>query len=389
MTEPHGFQNAARSAQYEEEAAPQPQPVPTLAPVETPTNTTPQPGRRAAEVTHTAPQLAPAAPQANDAQPEDLRALLAAGSVASGASGPRRATQGVRGFFAKVGIPMAPGAAEVAQIERQERNAANEATVRQARWKRAVGVLVANRKGSAGKTPSAVQLAGALATIRGGSVCAMEVADDPGTLFLRSEGSQADGLGELIRDVQDIRSAGQLAGYMAPQTSYAHVLGTPATRPPLTYEDVRAVSACIDDYYSMRVMDSGNQYSSGPFRAALDVADALVIPILSSADVVLEAVALLEGLRQGNAHDRALAESATVLRLVDGRPEDAALTDRLLGALKAAGHGVLIDVPFDPHIGARTEITLARCQPETREAFTAAAAAVVHSINHTMTVRGN
>lgn len=40
----------------------------------------------------------------------------------------------------------------------------------------------------------------------------------------------------------------------------------------------------------------------------------------------------------------------------------------------------LLDIPYDAHIAERGEITLGKLQPVTREAFVAAAAAVVRTL---------
>ena len=190
----------------------------------------------------------------------------------------RVAKHGARGMLTKMGFAVRPGAAEQAATKIAEKQRQHEDIVRQATWTRAVGILIANPKGGVGKTPVALLLGGMLAAVRGGSVCVMEVADDPGALTFRSEGAPTRGLGELVRDASVITSAGQLAGYTAPQTSFAAVVGSIGARPRLEGTDVTTVATVIDDHFSIRVMDSGNQPSSTAFRAALDKTDILVIP---------------------------------------------------------------------------------------------------------------
>ena len=174
---------------------------------------------------------------------------------------PRVAQRGARGMLAKLGLKVGPGSSEMAAIDIAESQRRFEDIIRQATWTRAVSILIANPKGGVGKTPTALLLGGMLAAVRGGSVCIMEVSDDPGALTFRSEGAPTRGLGELIRDAAEIRSAGQLAGYTAPQTSFAAVVGSVGPRPRLEGEDVTAVAKVIDDYFSLRVMD---RLHSGP-----------------------------------------------------------------------------------------------------------------------------
>ncbi len=240
--------------------------------------------------------------------------------------------------------------------------------------------MVANPKGSSGKTPTSILLGGLLATIRGGSVAVLEVSDDRGTLAFRAEGNPTRGVAELVRDADTIRSAGQLAGYTAPQTSYASIIGSVGNRAPLGRDDVVAAARVIDEFYAVRVMDSGNQPTSSAFAGAIDTTNALVVPVLNSADVVLEAIAMLDRLRAESPKGEQLANTAILVRLVDGRPENPQLVARLDDIIDRAGIGGVFTIPYDPHIAERGQITLAKIAPATRAALTAAAAAVIETI---------
>jgi MinD-like ATPase involved in chromosome partitioning or flagellar assembly len=292
----------------------------------------------------------------------------------------RVAQRGARGMLAKLGMKVSPGAAEEAAIEIAERLRQHEDIVRQATWTRAVSILIANPKGGVGKTPTALLLGGVLAAIRGGSVCIMEVSDDPGALTFRSEGAPTRGLGELVRDAGTIRSAGQLAGYTAPQTSFAAVVGSIGSRPRLEGVDVTAVAAVVDDYFSIRVMDSGNQPSSTAFQAAVEMTDILVVPTFDAGDAALEAAALLDTLRQAGGKSAALADTAIVLRLHDGRPENLQVIKRVDSILSSHGIEHVHTIPYDAHIAERGQLSLAKLAAPTRRAITAAAADVVTTL---------
>jgi hypothetical protein len=75
-------------------------------------------------------------------------------------SAPRRATMGLRGLLAELGLPVAPGAREAADLaataDVEERRARDAMSIRQATWTRAVSILVGNPKGGTGKTPRRV-----------------------------------------------------------------------------------------------------------------------------------------------------------------------------------------------------------------------------------------
>jgi MinD-like ATPase involved in chromosome partitioning or flagellar assembly len=292
----------------------------------------------------------------------------------------RVAQRGARGMLAKLGMKVSPGAAEKAATEIVERQRQHEDIVRQATWTRAVSILIANPKGGVGKTPTALLLGGVLAAVRGGSVCIMEVSDDPGALTFRSEGAPTRGLGELVRDAGTIRSAGQLAGYTAPQTSFAAVVGSVGPRPRLEGVDVTAVATVIDDYFSIRVMDSGNQPSSSAFQAAVEMTDVLVVPTFDAGDAALEAAALLDTLRTAGGKSAALADTAIVLRLHDGRPENLQVIKRVDSILRSHGIEHVHTIPYDAHIAERGQLSLAKLAAPTRRAITAAAADVVTTL---------
>jgi MinD-like ATPase involved in chromosome partitioning or flagellar assembly len=256
----------------------------------------------------------------------------------------------------------------------------HETTVRQATWTRAVSILVNNPKGGTGKTPTALLLGGVLAAIRGGSVAILEVSDDPGALNFRAEGDPQLGLGELVRDITHVRTAGRLAGYTAPQTSFASVIGSTGRRERLTGDSVIAVTSVIDEFYGIRVMDSGNVTTSSAFQGAVSVSDVLVIPVMNAGDSVLEAIQLLEELRDAGGASAELANRAIAVRLTDGRPENEAVRQEVERLLTQTGVIALHEIPYDSHIAERGPITLARLNPATRDAFTAAAASVVRSL---------
>jgi MinD-like ATPase involved in chromosome partitioning or flagellar assembly len=244
-----------------------------------------------------------------------------------------------------------------------------------------MGVLIANPKGGVGKTPSALILGGVFANVRGGQSVVYEVTDDAGSLAVRAEGPMTVGVAELARDAGEIRGAGQLASYTTQQTSYAAVIGAPRDRSPLGYEDVQRVSDLLGFFYPVRVMDSGNQLSSGAMYGALARADALVIPVLEAIDSVRSAAQLTRYLRRLGSAAAQLAEGAIVLRIDDGRPASAEVRSYVDDALASAGLCDVHRIPYDPHIAERSTITLGKLRPATVEAYTYAAAAVTHRLN--------
>ncbi|ROQ30886.1 MinD-like ATPase involved in chromosome partitioning or flagellar assembly [Frondihabitans sp. PhB188] len=320
---------------------------------------------------------APAEAPVERSRDESLSVLFhgAASGLTSTSTAPTKSTKGLRGL-----LRLAPSPAELAEHEHKARCLANETTIRQATWTRHVRILLANKKGGTGKTPLSILLGGVIAAIKGGSVAIWEVSDDPGALNFRAEGNPTLGLGELVRDVDTITSAGQLAGYGVPQTSFATVFGTVGSRAALAGEDVVKVSDKIGEFYGIEVMDSGNVPTSPAFQGAVSVADILVIPVMNSGDSVLQAIEVLEELRNGSEHARVLAANAIAVRLKDGRPESPAVAEEVARLLHDAGVTQLHEVPYDAHIAERGQLTVGKLTPATRDALAAAAAGVVRSL---------
>lgn len=276
-----------------------------------------------------------------------------------------------------LGLKPKPNAAELAAAELGRARS----LIRLSTWPRSVGILVANPKGGVGKTPLSLLTAGVLANIRGGGTIVLEVSDDAGALSVRSEGPAVAGVAELLRDIAEIRGAGQLAGYIAQQTSYAAVVGTAGDREALTGEDVKRMAALTDTYYPVRVMDSGNQPSSDAFHGALEVTDILVIPVLDALPELNGAMQLLRHLHKLGGHAAGLARTAIIVRMHDGRTEDPEVRAYADQLVETAGVGGVMHVPFDPHIAQRTTLSLGGLKPATTVAITQLTAAIVSQLN--------
>lgn len=284
-------------------------------------------------------------------------------------------SRGIRRALRKMGIRIGPSAQE------QHAHRMSNARTLIRLLTRPGGVLVAQPKGGDGKTPLSLSIGGVIAQIRGGGTIVLEVSDDPGALSVRAEGAGSVGIAELLRDIDQITTSGQLGGYIAQQSSYAAVIGTPGDRRALTGDDVRRIAALTDTYYPIRVMDSGNQPTSSAFHGAVDVADVLVIPVLDAMPGWQGAMQLLRHLHQVGGHAADLARNAIIVRMHDGRPEDRdviAYGDQLI---ENAGIQHVFHVPFDPHIADRTTLTFSRLAPATIDAITLLTAAIVQQLN--------
>lgn len=257
-----------------------------------------------------------------------------------------------------------------------------ETLIRQFTATRAVNVLVANPKAS-GKTVTSIILGGVLAEVRGGSVAITEVTPAAGDLAARAEGTPARGLTELLQRVDQVTSAGMLAGFTAPQTSRAAVIGSRAGRPELTPEDVVAVRRVLDTYYQLTVTDSGNDPMSDTFDTAIGTADAVLVPVVCSLASIRGAQQVLLAIANNpQAEVRGLLHRVVIMATHDGGPEDPELTQQFVTMLAGlAPTALVIEVPYDPAIRLDvSELSLASLSLQSEYAWRQVARGVVDAL---------
>lgn len=275
-------------------------------------------------------------------------------------------------FLIRVGAAEAPPTAT--ELEDRE----NERVVRQSTWTRAMSAAVLNPKGGSTKTPLSLLLAGAIADIRGGGVAAWEATEVPGDLSDIAEGNPPRGLTELIAAGGTVTSAGTLAGYTAPQTSHAAVIGSVSSRAEISPEEIRAVRNLLGTYYQVDVADTANNLQRPSLRELLTGADAVVVPCVVNHKSVrglqraLTALESVPGLR----------DRAVLVVSHDGGPEGAEFESTLIDNLmRHYTAKAIVELPFDPAIRADGELSYSSLQPATRHAMRSIARHVIECFN--------
>lgn len=249
--------------------------------------------------------------------------------------------------------------------------------IREATWPRSVRIAVGNHKGGVGKTTTSVVLSGILASVRGGSVAVWDASDAAGTLASRTEGVAARCISEIEAEPDAYLVPSTVSMVTATQTSFADVLGSLRER-EFTDASVERVSEVLDRTYKISVADTGNVPHSPPFEAVIARADILVVPTTLQADSVNKAIGLLRRLRST---PTGLVQRAVVAVLHNGAPETPGLGKQVEKIFENVGVGAVVHLPFDPHLGAGTAITLANLSHASQVAWTRLAASTVSNIN--------
>ena len=328
------------------------------------------------------------------------------------------ATQGLRGTLNGMGLKLAPAEEELAQrraslredIAREEqerleaeeraRTEAAQESRRAAREREAAAkdktertliqtafeepkvVLIANDKGGQGKTTADYCIGATAGRIRGGDVVAWDANETRGNLGFRSQKapvarSVVDLLEEAAEDFTTVQGSKRstLARYTRNQgDNLFTVLASDESRDRQDLVDADAfakVHEILGRFYSLILIDTGNNHRVSHFTAALAATDQLVIPVGAGADGAYAAETMMdsfEGLGYGD-----LVKNAVVL-LNDSatrRGDATGIAARFQERVRA-----IIPIPFDPALDDGEEIDFNALQPATRAAYQEATAAI-------------
>ena len=250
-------------------------------------------------------------------------------------------------------------------------------------------VLVANDKGGQCKTSATYCIAATAGRIRGGDVIAWDANETRGNLGFRakkapSARSVVDLLEEAADDFTTVEGSKRatLARFTRSQgDNLFTVLASDESRDRQDLVDADAfekVNEILGRFYSLILIDTGNNHRVSHFKAALEAADQLVIPVSAGADGAHAAETMMdtfESLGYGQ-----LVKNAVVL-LNDSATRRGDAT----GIAAKFEHRVraIIPVPFDPALDSGDEIDFDALQPSTRAAYQEATAAIAHGLADT------
>jgi cellulose biosynthesis protein BcsQ len=290
-----------------------------------------------------------------------------------------RIPKATRGWRALLGL--APSKRELE--ERAHRSAACQT------YGRPITVVVADPRGGSGKTTTSILLAGAFGNARGGGVLVLENHELRGTMHLRVDSHGKD---RTIRDLLgaqqysgtkgDFIRIGDLSAYVRHQIAgqFDVIVSETKRDRALTSQEFESVHDLGCRFYEVVIVDTANDESAENWRAAVQRADALVVPVKWRNDYSLPAVEMLEELQSsGDPRLEDLVRRAVVVASHNQGDLDVRCRQHLMPYFVERTRAV-IEIAPDPHIAEGNVIRHDQLKAATRRQAERLAAEAANAI---------
>lgn len=276
-----------------------------------------------------------------------------------------------------------------ARRREEEKTAREQRRVIQTTYGEPKTVAFMNEKGGVGKTTDTYCIGATMGRIRGGDVIAWDANETRGTLGFRAQkDSHTRSVVDLLEEAADDFTTVQ-GSKRATLTRYTRgqgdnlfgVIASDQSRDRQDLVDGDAfvqVHEILSRFYSLILIDTGNNHRVSHFTSALEATDQLVIPVSAGADGAYAAEVMLDNFTSlGHAE---LVKNAVVL-LHDSatrRGDAGAIAQRFEDRVRA-----IIPIPFDSALDTGDEIDYDVLAPATRAAYQEAAAAISEGLAST------
>lgn len=288
------------------------------------------------------------------------------------------ATSGVRGWLSRRGIRTKPSGREQAFRD--------DVAIVSQHWTGPRTIAIANPKGSANKTPTALCLSAVFGRYGGGGVLAWDNNETRGTAAWRtSAGPHQATVLDLLPRTEELLApqarAAELAGHVhhQPADKFDVLWSDQSTSGghEVTGDEVDAVHEVASKYYRLILMDSGNSERAGNWRAMIRHADALVVPATNVEDTAEAAARMLEALAQRDEHSADLARNAVAV-ISQRTPGNDPHLQRIVRDFAPLVRTV-VTIPHDPALHSGV-IRFDALRPATQRAWLSAAAAIAEAL---------
>lgn len=272
---------------------------------------------------------------------------------------PVRATTGWRRLF---GLP-------AGKAEQQRRRLQAEMSVN---FGQPVRVVSANPRGSAGKTTTTLNLAGALGRARGGRVCAFEQHELRGVMALLTVDhgtslTTRDFINDLPQFADTLVRHADLTRYLRHQTAgnFDAMVTSRNAEKQLDGREYRAAMQVLERFYEVVVIDTANNEAHDAFKAALEDATVLVVPTKWRRTHIDPAVQMLHDLSKVSARHEILVRNAVIVATNGFNEAAPGVREKAKPVFESLAADV-VEVPADPHIAEDGPILFDQLSPATR-----------------------
>ncbi len=288
------------------------------------------------------------------------------------------ANTGLRGLLARSGVRTKPSA--------QEQALRDDVSLVSQHWPGPRTIAIANPKGSANKTPTALCLSAVFGRYGGGGVLAWDNNETRGTAAWRStRGPHEATVLDLLPCTENLMAASAQVAELArhvhhqPADKFDVLWSDQSTRGEheVTGDEVDAVHQVASKYYRLIVMDSGNSERASNWRAMIRRADSLVVPATDVEDTAEAGARMLEALAQRDEHSADLARNAVAV-ISQRTPGNDRNLRRIVDGFRPLVRTV-VTIPHDAalHTGV---IRFDALRQSTQRAWLSAAAAVAEAL---------
>ncbi|MCS6711565.1 chromosome partitioning protein [Brachybacterium sp. EF45031] len=248
-------------------------------------------------------------------------------------------------------------------------------------------VVVVNLKGGAHKTTATLMLSATMGSVRGGGVLAWDNNETRGTLGWRGvpaehQRTALDLLHDLDRLDSSTASVAQMDQYVRPQgETQFDILASdedPGSAASIDGAAFQALDRILSRFYRIKVIDTGNNVRASNWLAAVHSADQLVIVSTLREDTFNAAAWMIDELRATGLSEQ-VDRAVTILSHSAPGNGERELRRRLHDHFGAHTRTV-VEVPYEKHFVSGTPLNWSALEPYTKEAWQAAAAAVVDGL---------
>lgn len=293
-----------------------------------------------------------------------------------------RAERGFRGFLSRMGFAMEPSAQEV-----EERT-----------WRRTIGtrlnepktISVVNGKGGANKTPTAVLLSAVFGRNSGDPVLVWDNNGTRGTLGWRTlKGSHTRHSMDLLAAAEQLKETrvGDPAindyVHYQPEDCYSVLRTDPtllASEQHVNAADFDVLHEIVSRFFSLTIVDSGNDESAERWLRMIDHTDQLVIASTTVEEHAEAGALLLEALAKRGGHYAELAKNAVVIISQHQPQGNDEQLNRIAHGFRRLARQV-VTVPYDAAL-VKGQIRFDGLRPATRRAWLHATAAVAGALHN-------